>query len=247
MTATIISSLEGIVHGAAPCPPSVKREMIDWLGPIIWENFGATEGNGSCMVSSEEWLQRPGTVGLLIVGEPVILDAERNEVPPGTIGQIWWRGPTDFEYLNDTDKTAETIVGSESLLSSVGDIGYVDEDGYLYPTDRASFTIIRGGVNIYPQEVEDVLMQHPAVADVAVFGIPHVDFGEVVQGLVELRPGHSDEAGTEAELIAFCKEHLARFKCPAAIDFTDELPRLATGKVQKKLLREQYANRGAHA
>jgi long-chain acyl-CoA synthetase len=242
-----VSSLEAVVHGAAPCPPSVKREMIDWLGPIIWENFGSTEGNGSCIASSQEWLERPGTVGRPLVGEPVILDADGREVPPGTIGQIWWRGPTDFQYLNDEAKTAETIIGDEARVSSVGDIGYVDEDGYLYPTDRASFTIIRGGVNIYPQEVEDVLMQHPAVADVAVFGIPHADFGEVVQGLVELRPGHSADSDTEAALIAYCREHLARFKCPASVDFTDELPRLATGKVQKKLLREQYANRAATA
>jgi long-chain acyl-CoA synthetase len=238
-----LSSLETIIHGAAPCPPSVKREMIDWLGPILVENFGATEGNGATIVTSQEWLERPGTVGRPIFGTPMILDADGQEVPPGTVGQIWWRGPADFEYLNDEEKTAETVAEADVPISTVGDIGYVDEDGYLYPTDRASFTIIRGGVNIYPQGVENVLVEHPSVADVAVFGIPHPDLGEVVQALVELRPGYTPGGELEAELIAFCQERVARFKCPAAVDFTDGLPRLETGKVQKKLLRAQYAER----
>lgn len=240
-----ISSLEAVIHGAAPCPPAVKQGTIDWVGPIVWENFGATEAIGGCIVSSEEWLERPGTVGKPLFGEPMILDADGNEVPPGTIGQIWWRGAADFQYLNDEEQSAETIVDSDGPLSSVGDIGYVDEEGYLFPTDRASFTIIRGGVNIYPQEVENVLVQHPAVADVAVFGIPDPDLGEVVQALVEVRPAQSPGPELEAELIAFCREHLARFKCPAAVDFTDELPRLETGKVQKKLLRQQYVQQAA--
>jgi long-chain acyl-CoA synthetase len=240
-----ISSLEAVVHGAAPCPPAVKRQMIEWVGPILFENFGATEGNGSTVASSQEWLERPGTVGRPIFGTPVILDAEGSEVPAGTIGQIWWRGPVDFEYLNDKTKTAETIADGRGVISSVGDIGYVDEDGYLFPTDRASFTIIRGGVNVYPQEVENVLVDHPAVADVAVFGIPHPDLGESVQALVELRPGYSPGHELEEELIGFCREQLARFKCPAAVDFTDELPRLESGKVQKKLLRAQYVERSA--
>jgi long-chain acyl-CoA synthetase len=235
-----LSSLEAAVHGAAPCPPPVKMATIEWLGPIVWENFGSSEANGGCIVSSEEWIERPGTVGKPLFGEPVILDEDDNEVPVGTVGQIWWRGAAEFEYLNDEEKTSDAKKEAGGPLSTSGDIGYIDEDGYLYLTDRASFTIIRGGVNVYPQEVENVLVEHPAVADVAVFGIPHAELGEVVQAMVELRPGHPSGPELEAELIEFCREHLAKFKCPEAVDFVDELPRLETGKVQKKVLRERY-------
>ena len=240
-----VSSLEAVVHGAAPCPPHVKRQMIDWMGPILFENFGSSEGNGSTFVSSEEWLERPGTVGKPIFGEPVILDADGNPVPTGTPGQIWWRGPTDFEYLNDPGKTSETIVDRDGPMSTVGDVGYLDEDGYLYPTDRVSFTILRGGVNVYPQEIENALVEHPAIADLAVFGIPDEDLGEVVQAMVELRPGYEASPRLEAELIEFCRARIAPFKCPAAVDFVAELPRLETGKVQKKVLRERYVERSA--
>jgi acyl-CoA synthetase (AMP-forming)/AMP-acid ligase II len=234
-----LSSLERIVHAAAPCPIPVKRAMIDWLGPIIVEYYAATEGNGMTYCDSEQWLAHPGTVGQCMVGELLILDEEGNRCPTGTDGTIWFRGATNFEYFDDPVKTAESRRdGGET--STVGDVGYVDADGYLYLTDRKSYMIISGGVNIYPQETENLLVTHPAVFDAAVIGVPNDDLGEEVKAVVQ--PADPASAGPElaSELIGFCREHLAHFKCPRTVDFVAELPRLPTGKLYKRLLRDQY-------
>ncbi|WP_257890432.1 AMP-binding protein [Rhodococcus sp. USK10] len=236
-----VSSLEAVVHGAAPCPPGVKHQMIDWFGPILIENYGTTEAIGATNVDSHEWLQRPGTVGRPIFGELLILDGEGNEVPARTIGQIWWRGSTNFEYMNDAEKTRSTRRDG-GRTSTCGDIGYVDEDGYLFVTDRIAFTIISGGVNIYPKEIEDVLVMHPAVGDVAVIGVPNDDFGEEVKAVIQVRPGVTPGPELERALIAFCREQLAGFKCPKSVDFLEDLPRLASGKMAKGKLRALYTS-----
>jgi long-chain acyl-CoA synthetase len=234
-----VSSLEAIVHAAAPCPVPVKQEMIEWFGPIIYEYYGATEGNGFTYCTSEEWLAHKGTVGKTVLGELLILDDEGKPCPIGTPGTVWFRGATSFEYFNDPSKTAESR-DPEGTASTVGDVGYVDDDGYLYLTDRKSYMIISGGVNIYPQETENLLITHPKVMDAAVIGVPNEDLGEEVKAVVQLASGIEPGPELEAELIAFCREHLARFKCPRTIDFEDELPRLPTGKLYKRLLRDRY-------
>jgi long-chain acyl-CoA synthetase len=233
------SSLECIVHAAAPCPVHVKQAMIDWLGPIISEYYGATEANGFTFCDSAEWLAHPGTVGKTILGELMILDDEGNEVPTGADGTIWFRGATAFEYFGDPAKTAESR-STDGLTSTVGDVGHVDEEGYLYLTDRKTYMIISGGVNIYPQEAENLLSGHPAVLDVAVIGVPHEDLGEEVKAVVQLVD--PDGAGPElaGELIAYCRDRLTHFKCPKSVDFVSELPRSATGKLYKRLLRDEY-------
>jgi long-chain acyl-CoA synthetase len=234
-----VSSLRSIVHAAAPCPVPVKEQMIEWWGPIIVEYYGATEGNGYTFCDSEEWLAHKGTVGKTILGELVILDDEGKEVPTGTSGTVWFRGATNFEYFNDPAKTAESK-DETGTMSTVGDVGYVDEDGYLYLTDRKSYMIISGGVNIYPQETENLLVTHPKVMDAAVLGVPNEDLGEEVKAVVQPVPGVEAGPDLERELIAFCREHLARFKAPRSVDFVDELPRLPTGKLYKRLLRDRY-------
>jgi long-chain acyl-CoA synthetase len=234
-----LTSLECIVHAAAPCPVPVKRAMIEWLGPIITEYYGATESNGFTFCNSTEWLAHPGTVGRTIMGELLILDDAGNECPPGVDGTVWFRGATNFEYFDDPEKTAANRTADRST-STVGDIGHVDEDGWVYLTDRKSYMIISGGVNIYPQETENLLITHPAVADAAVIGVPNPDLGEEVKAVVQ--PLDLDAAGPElaAELIAFCRAHLAHFKCPRTVDFEPQLPRLPTGKLYKRLLRDRY-------
>ncbi|WP_040801050.1 AMP-binding protein [Nocardia higoensis] len=234
-----VSSLEAITHGAAPCPPSVKRAMIDWLGPIIYEYYGSTEANGSVICDSHEWLAHPGTVGRPLLGELLIMDRDRNPLPPNTVGEVWIKGATNFAYINDPEKTAAGRTESGDA-STTGDIGYVDEDGYLYLTDRVGFTIVSGGVNIYPQEAENVLVEHPAVADVAVIGVPNADFGEEVKAVVELTAGAQAGPELERELIAFSRDRLAAYKCPRSVDFVETLPRTATGKMVKKVLRDRY-------
>ncbi len=236
-----VSSLECIVHAAAPCPVPVKQEMIEWLGPKIVEYYGATEANGFTFCDSDEWIAHKGTVGKPVLGELLILDDDGNPCPTGTSGTVWFRGATSFEYYNDPEKTAGSIKEEEAgVKSTVGDVGYVDDDGYLYLTDRKTYMIISGGVNIYPQETENLLITHPKVADAAVLGVPNEDLGEEVKAVVQLEPGVEAGEGTEQELIDFCHEHLARFKVPRSIDFTDELPRLPTGKLYKRLLRDKY-------
>ncbi len=234
-----LSSLEAVVHGAAPCPVPVKQAMIDWWGPIIHEYYGATEGMGLAMCDSAEWLAHPGTVGRTVLGELHVLDDEMREAPTGVTGKLWFKTASPFEYFNDPIKTSEAN-SPDRTMSTVGDVGYVDQDGYVYLTDRVAFMIISGGVNIYPQECENLLITHPKVADAAVFGAPNEEMGEEVKAVVELMPGCEPGAAVEAELIGFCREHLAHHKCPRSVDFEARLPRLPTGKLYKAPLRDRY-------
>ena len=234
-----LSSLEVAIHAAAPCPVPVKRAMIDWWGPIILEYYSATEAMGMTVCDSAEWLAHPGTVGKSVFGEIHVLDDAMREVPVGQTGKLWFKTASPFEYFNDPVRTAE-VNSPDGTMSTLGDIGHVDEEGYVYLTDRASFMIISGGVNIYPQECENVLIMHPKVADAAVFGVPNEEMGEEVKAVVQLMPGCPPGAKMEADLIAFCREHLAHLKCPRSIDFEAELPRLPTGKLYKASLRERY-------
>jgi len=234
-----LSSLEVAIHAAAPCPIPVKEQMIDWLGPIILEYYGATEGLGFSACNSEEWLTHKGTVGKVIFGGLHILDDDMEPCAPGQTGTMWFETAIDFEYFDDTDTTAKAK-SSDGKMSTVGDMGYLDEEGYLYLTDRKTFMIISGGVNIYPQECENLLISHPKVADAAVFGVPNVDLGEEVKAVIELMPGYPENDVTTQELVTFCKQHLASMKCPASIDFTQDMPRLPTGKLYKRKLRDAY-------
>ena len=234
-----LSSLEFAVHAAAPCPVQVKEQMIDWWGPIIHEYYGATEGLGFTACNSEEWLAHKGTVGRVILGDLHILDEDMNPMPDGEPGTIWFKTATEFEYHNDAEKTVEAT-SPDGTMTTVGDVGYVDDDNFLHLTDRKTFMIISGGVNIYPQETENLLITHPKVADAAVFGVPNVDLGEEVKAVVQPMPGvDADEAFT-AELLMFCGEHLSRQKVPRSIDYDPELPRLPTGKLYKRVLRDRY-------
>ena len=238
-TGADVSSLEVIIHAAAPCPVPVKEHMIEWLGPIVIEYYGATEGNGFTFCDSAEWLEHRGTVGRCIAGELLILDDDNNPCPIGTPGTVWFRGATNFEYYNDPSKTAESR-NAAGDTSTVGDVGYVDDDGFLYLTDRKTYMIISGGVNIYPQETENLLITHPKVMDAAVIGVPDDDLGEVVKAVVQPAPDVAPGPDLERELIAFCRQHLAHFKCPRSVDFEEQLPRLPTGKLYKRLLRDRY-------
>ena len=233
-----LSSLQVAVHAAAPCPVEVKRQMLDWWGPIVHEYYAGSEGNGFCYASPQDWLDHPGTVGRPVLGVVHVLDEDAHEVGVGETGQIWFESETRFEYHNDPVKTAAAF--NDRGWSSLGDIGHVDADGFVYLTDRASHMIISGGVNIYPQEVENELVVHPAVADVAVIGVPNDDFGEEVKAVVVAvdRAAATEELG--AGLIAYCRARLAGYKCPVTVDFVDELPRLPSGKLLKRELRLRY-------
>jgi long-chain acyl-CoA synthetase len=234
-----LSSLEVAVHAAAPCPPQVKEEMIAWWGPIIHEYYGATEGLGFTACDTPEWQAHRGSVGKVLLGDLHILDDNMQPCPRGTPGEIWFKTATPFVYFNDPERTAQTR-SADGSMSTVGDIGYVDDDGFLYLTDRSTFMIISGGVNIYPQECENLLITHPQVADAAVFGVPNADLGEEVKAVVQLMPGQEKSAELAQALTDFCLQHLSRQKTPRSIDFIDELPRLPTGKLYKKALRDQY-------
>ena len=241
-----VSSLRQVVHAAAPCPVAVKRAMIDWWGPIISEFWSSSEGAGATFVTSADWLAHPGTVGRATMGTLHVLDDDGAELPSGAIGTIWAADvPRPYEYLNDADKTRAQ--SNDRGWVTVGDVGYLDDDGYLYLTDRKAYTIISGGVNVYPQEAEDVLIGHPRVRDAAVFGIPDPDLGERVHAVVE--PMTSAEAGPElaAELIEYCRERLAHYKCPRGVDFSAQLPRSDTGKLYKRRLKDEYWARAAAA
>ncbi len=234
-----LSSHRVAIHAAAPCPVPVKQQMMDWWGPIIHEYYAGTERIGSTRIGPEEWLAHPGSVGLPVDGAVRIVDDEGNEVPAGVEGAIYIKGPdTGFAYKGDPQKTADTLLGDG--YGTYGDIGYVDEEGWLYLTDRKSHMIISGGVNIYPREAEDVLIGHPAVADVAVFGIPNPDLGEEVKAAIQLADGHAASPELAGQIIAWCRDHLTHYKCPRSIDFEDELPRLPTGKLYKRKLRDRY-------
>lgn len=234
-----LSSLEVAIHAAAPCPIPVKEQMIAWWGPIIREYYGATEGNGLTACDTREWLANKGTVGRVRLGTLHVLDAAMLPCPAGTPGTLWFEASAPFEYFNDPEATAKAR-SPDGRLTTVGDIGHVNEAGYVFLTDRASFTIISGGVNIYPQEAENLLVTHPKVADAAVLGVPNEDLGEEVKAVVQLMPGVAPGPDTEAELIDFCRTHLAAIKCPRSIDFELYLPRLPTGKLYKGLIRERY-------
>src|SRR5579871_6108871 len=234
-----LSSLEIAIHAAAPCPVPVKEDMIEWWGPIIHEYYGATEGIGFTACDSAEWLAHRGTVGKVLLGDLHILDANMRDCPTGTPGTVWFKTATPFEYFNDPGRTREAL-SADGSMSTVGDVGYVDEDRYLYLTDRATFMIISGGVNIYPQECENLLITHPKIADAAVFGVPNADLGEEVKAVVQPMPGIEPCQALAEELIAFCTKSLARQKVPRSIDFEEELPRLPTGKLYKRLLRDRY-------
>ena len=227
------------MHAAAPCPVQVKEKMIEWWGPIIEEYYGATEGLGFTACTSAEWLAHRGTVGRVLLGELHILDADMRPLPKGTPGEIWFRTATPFEYFNDPERT-RAARSPDGTMSTVGDVGYVDDDGFLYLTDRSTFMIISGGVNVYPQECENLLIGHPKVADAAVFGVPNEDLGEEVKAVVQVMPGEKAGAALEAELIEYCRTHLAHMKCPRSVDFIDLMPRLPTGKLYKKPLRDKY-------
>jgi long-chain acyl-CoA synthetase len=234
-----LSSLEIAIHAAAPCPAAVKEDMINWWGPIIHEYYGATEGLGFTACNSEQWLAHRGTVGKVLLGDLHILDENMQPVPVGTAGTVWFKTATPFEYFNDPNKTKEAR-SPDGTMSTVGDVGYVDKDGYLYLTDRATFMIISGGVNIYPQECENLLITHPKIADAAVFGVPNPDLGEEVKAVVQPMPGVPAGPDLAEELLLFCSQSLSRQKVPRSIDFDDELPRLPTGKLYKRLLRDRY-------
>ena len=241
------SSLEAVVHGAAPCPRQVKQDMLDWWGPVIYEYYGGTEANGTCGCTPQEWLANPGTVGKAFFGEIVIRDDDGNELPPGTPGTVWFRGGnSSFEYLNDPEKTAEAQ-DSSGTMSKIGDIGYLNDEGYLFLTDRQAFVIISGGVNIYPQEIENLLITHPEVMDAAVFGVPDEDFGEAVKAVIQPLDVDGGTPELADRLREFCLAHLARFKCPRTFDFIEDMPRLPTGKLYKRTLRDQYWKEASNA
>jgi acyl-CoA synthetase (AMP-forming)/AMP-acid ligase II len=236
-----VSSLRSVVHAAAPCAPEVKRRMIEWWGPIIHEYYSGTEGMGMTWITSQEALTHPGSVGRAIWGQVHVCGDDGEELQVGEDGVVYFGGrpgTPGFEYNHDPEKTRQTF--NDRGWSTLWDVGHVDAEGYLYLTDRKLFMIVSGGVNIYPQEIEDVLVLHPAVEDVAVFGVPEPEMGEEVKAVVQPAPGAVPGPELEAEIIAFCRDHLSHYKCPRSVDFTEVLPRGENGKLYKKALREAY-------
>jgi fatty-acyl-CoA synthase len=233
-----LSSMRMAVHAAAPCPIDIKRQMIDWWGEIIHEYYAGTENNGFSAITTPEWLAHPGSVGRAKLGVIHICDEAGRELPPGAEGEIYFENGHRFLYHNDPAKTAACT--NDRGWTTLGDIGRLDEAGYLYLTDRKSFVIISGGVNIYPQETEDILLGHPAVLDAAVFGVPNEEFGEEVKAVVQLVPSHVASPALAEELIGCCRMRLSAIKCPRSIDFRETLPRSATGKLYKRRLKAEY-------
>lgn len=232
-----LSSIKVAIHAAAPCPVDVKQAMLAWWGPVIYEYYSATEGAGFTAISPQEWLARPGSVGKAILGQVRVLADDDSLLPAGQTGRIYFHGGGNFEYHNDAAKTASMRTEHGATF---GDIGHVDDEGYLFLTDRAAFMIISGGVNVYPQEAENALTLHPEVADVAVFGVPDAEMGEAVKAVVQPRDMAKAGPELEAELIAFVRSRLSHVKCPKSIDFLAELPRHDTGKLYKRLLKDKY-------
>jgi long-chain acyl-CoA synthetase len=237
-----LSSLRSAIHAAAPCPVEVKRRMIEWWGPILEEYYGSTEGAGMTYITSGEWLAHPGSVGRSS-GKPLhICDEEGRELAPGEAGLIYGEATSGqpFTYYKDETKTTGARHPLRPEWTTAGDIGYLDEDGYLFLTDRKAFMIISGGVNIYPQQIEDALALHPKLADVAVIGVPNPDLGEEVKAVVELAPGVEPSEALAQEILDFVRSKLGRQLTPRSVDFVDALPRLPTGKLYKKALRDRY-------
>ena len=233
-----VTSLKAVFHAAAPCPIPVKEQMIAWWGPIIHEYYAGTEGNGFCAISAPEWLAHKGSVGKGLTAEVKICDEAGETLPPRTEGAIYFAGGGAFQYHNDPGRTAESH--NAQGWSTLGDVGWLDEEGYLYLTDRKSFMIISGGVNIYPAEIENLLVTHPKVADVAVVGGPHEEMGEEVVAVIQPLDWSDAGEGLAAELKAFARDHLSHVKAPRRIDFMRELPRHATGKLYKRSIRDAY-------
>jgi long-chain acyl-CoA synthetase len=234
-----LSSLRWILHGAAPCPVHVKHAMMEWLGPILFEYYAATEGGGT-FITGEEWLKKPGSVGRRLERQPVeILDDAGTPLPAGKIGTVYFGAPTTnrFEYFHSPEKTAAAYRGDAFTM---GDLGYFDEEGFLFLTGRSAEVIISGGVNIYPAEIDAVLLAHPAVADVATVGVPNEEWGEEVKAVVQLKHEAAPSSALATELLGHARSQLAAFKCPRSIDFTNELPRLPTGKIVRRLVRDRY-------
>jgi long-chain acyl-CoA synthetase len=233
-----LSSHRVAIHASAPCPVPVKHEMLKWWGPILYEFYAGTEGNGICSIGPQEWLEHPGSVGRALIGELRIVREDGSVAAPGETGTVYFANGVPFIYHNDPERTRE--VHTAAGWSTLGDVGHVDEAGYLYLTDRKADLIITGGVNVYPVDAENVLVTHPSVADAAVVGIPHAEYGEEVKAVVQ--PVDMGRAGTELEreLMAFCRSQIADYKCPRSIDFSSQLPRDPTGKLYRRLLREQY-------
>lgn len=235
-----VSSLVSALHAAAPCPIPVKEQMIAWWGPVIEEYYAGSEGNGMTWANSEQWLAHKGTVGIPIYGELHICDEAGNELPVGEEGQIYFGGTPAPNYHNDPEKTKGARHPQRDDWSSLGDVGKIDSDGFLYLTDRKAFMIISGGVNIYPQEAENILITHPSVADVAVIGVPNEEFGEEVKAVVQPMDGVAGTPELAEELLAFCQANLTKLKCPKSVDFDPALPRHPTGKLYKRLVRDRY-------
>ena len=235
-----VSSLQRVMHAAAPCPVEIKKQMIDWWGPIVDEYYASSEAIGLTLITAEEWLTHPGSVGKSMMSTIHILDEEGNELPPGQAGEIYFEGGLDFEYLNDAAKTASSR--ESHGWKTVGDIGYLDEDGYLYLTDRRHHMIISGGVNVYPQEAENLLVTHPKVMDAAVFGIPDEEMGQSVKGVVQTVDPADATDEFAAELQAWLRDRLTHYKCPRSISFELQLPRTDTGKLYKQSLVQKYSS-----
>ncbi|MDV3128517.1 fatty-acid--CoA ligase FadD4 [Mycobacterium sp. 21AC1] len=234
-----LSSLERVMHAAAPCPVEIKKQMIDWWGPIVDEYYASSEAIGATLIFAEDWLTHPGSVGKPMNGIVHILDDDGNELPAGQAGEIYFEGGADFEYLNDSQKTASSR--DSHGWKTVGDIGYLDDDGYLYLTDRRHHMIISGGVNIYPQEAENMLVVHPKVMDAAVFGVPDHDMGQAVKGVVQTVDPADATPEFEHELLNWLRDRLAHYKCPRTISFETQLPRTDTGKLYKQELIQKYS------
>jgi long-chain acyl-CoA synthetase len=232
-----VSSLECVWHAAAPCPVDVKYQMMEWFGPIIHEYYGGTEGFAGSTIGPQEWLAHPGSVGKPLTAVHIAGD-DGQELPAGKSGEIYFEGGPDFEYFKDPEKTAS--IRNKRGWRTLGDVGHVDEDGYLYLTDRSTFMIVSGGVNIYPQEAENLLVMHPKVVDAAVFGVPNDEFGEEVKAVVQPGDGVAPGPALEAELIEYCRAHLAAYKCPRTVEFDAELPRDPNGKLYKRRIRDRY-------
>ena len=236
-----LSSLRVVLHGAAPCPPLVKQRLMDWLGPVVYEYYAATEGWGS-FVTPEEWLARPGTVGRPDPGQVEVRDDDGKPVAAGSVGTLYLKAPEDdtrFRYFKDDAKTLRAYDAGGGYFT-LGDVGYVDADGYLYLSDRSADVINSGGVNIYPAEVDAALLAHPAVGDACCVGVPNPEWGEEVRAVVELRQGFAPSPELAAEIVEHCRGRLAHFKCPRRVDFTETLPRLASGKIVRRVVREPY-------